>query len=421
VLGRPLIFLRGFGACAAILSALTGAGPAFAYRSLAETPETPQATPIVWRSSSVTLEVPATGTGPLDESRLGGALADAISEWRVSCSSLEFFAIESSNESAVGDGRNSIDWISNGWQARGLPSHAPAATELVFERLSDGNLAIAEADIHLNAEQFQWAPQPKPGAITLLPVLAHELGHVAGLVHPCEPGGTGGVVDCASSHGFDQVLMNPEYSASRSAPSSDDAAGVCTLYPAAISGACSTDAECGEGATCRFGTCASTLLPLGSACSGSAQCASGTCSGVCVAACSSDEDCPKENVCAADVRGFNSCVPKESNRGFGESCAQAEECATGLCVLDDAGQGWCTRACSPQLVACERGWACGVVGKQSLCLPPKYRVNGGCTLKSQPRSGGADGSPLVGCALAGFLLVRRIRSHGRDHFRFTGK
>ncbi len=44
---------------------------------------------------------------------------------------------------------------------------------------------IAEADIEINAVDFQWTEKRTDGVPPLRAVLAHELGHVLGLDHPC--------------------------------------------------------------------------------------------------------------------------------------------------------------------------------------------------------------------------------------------
>src|SRR5262249_17023075 len=152
-----------------------------------------------------------------------------------------------------GDGINTIQWIFSGWTSRGLDPSAAGATDVQYEKGADGKWVIVEADIYLNAENHRWVASgtPPTGLRDLASVLTHEMGHLLGLLHPCEPGGADGAPDCATDPAFAQATMYPIYDPAEVSLGDDDEAGACFLYPG---NACEV-AGCPAGMACSTTGC----------------------------------------------------------------------------------------------------------------------------------------------------------------------
>jgi hypothetical protein len=394
--------LLGLGSCLAPVSAL-------AFRTLNDTPTFLGQGPVVWHATQVNLELPDDSHAPLPKEELRVAFSTAAAQWALGCSSLRFGFWESSVNPMVDDGHNSIEWVYDGWVERGFPEDAPALTELGARRTEAGGWEIIEGDIHLNAQRFNWSSAPKAGAVALLPVLAHELGHFGGLAHSCEPGGAESAPDCASDGALRSVLMNPAYSADRFAPTPDDAAGMCSLYPLDVSAetpnvTCASDEQCGERFFCDVDRCRSGNLGLGQPCDSHRQCASGACSSACVAACSSSVECASGDRCIDAGDGVGACA--STGKRFGESCSMSEECISQACLLDDSGAGRCTYPCVSD-EGCPARWQCAVHAAERVCTPTYYQATGGCNIAPAPRSNHWF------WALAGLVLLRGRRASAR--------
>jgi hypothetical protein len=134
------------------------------------------------------------------------------------------------------DGQSVVVWLTDRWGAPDGPSsfayYSPDAVALTTaffvddsSRPDDGR--IVEADVELNAVNFQFAVVPDDAGATRLPdcvmdlrnTLVHELGHVLGLDHdPSHP----------------EASMYPDEQCreiSKRSPAADDIAGVCAIYP----------------------------------------------------------------------------------------------------------------------------------------------------------------------------------------------
>jgi hypothetical protein len=170
---------------------------------------------------------------------------------------------------------------------------------------------------------------------------------------------------------------------------------------------CASDTECvypdrcrevpGEGRFCQV---ASTPGATGSPCPGGPDdCATGIClevgggsPSICTHQCSPLPSCPSGLTCQPVADGAGGAVPvciPGSGGGFGQGCARATDCATGLCVGDpSSGQGLCTAFCDQ--VPCPLGFACASVqdgqgGVSRVCAP-------------EGLTGGGFGSPCTGAS-----------------------
>jgi hypothetical protein len=338
---------------------------------------------VTWQAQSVALEM-ATSGSPLAASKLEAAAIASTEKWAAD---------------EAGDGRNSVQWVTSDWEARGFDVSAPAQTDVQFERNADGLWRIVEADVYLNADGFSWSDSPSEDGVTLEPVLLHELGHVLGLLHPCGDEAPS-VPACTEDPAFD-VVMNPAYSAERTTPTDDDLAGICALYGQRMP-TCRTDADCPAALFCSSnGACVAGITPEGARCAGNRDCESGLCANeVCASPCTSSTDCPAQSTCSFEADA-GACV--SVLRELGESCSQSEECRSQQCVLDQHGTGYCTRRCTAD-DACPQYWKCGAPDAERVCIPHAFQAGGGgCTFTLQ--------SPAITYAwpivFGGLCLLRR--------------
>ncbi len=409
---------------------------AAAYRTAADLAEIPDDQAVGWSDPPELRHFPASvpGVSTVDVER---ALGQARETWgQVSCSTavIRYGGI-SSREVEPNDGYNTVQWIFANWSSHGFAADGAATTDVLYEQDSDGQWRIVEADVYLNAADYEWREDGGAGPDDprdLTAVLTHELGHLLGLMHPCEPDGADGAPLCSTDEGFAETTMYPLYRGPTARVlSSDDIAGACFLYPAsacAVEGCpsgmacsadgcvdgcggricaadevceegscvrqlgspeCMTDADCSGGSSCAFGHCTRVGAGFGDPCDSADGCASGLCTegGYCAADCASDSDCPARTHCAGDV-----CMP--DGGVFGEACETADECVSDLCLDDGNGRATCTRGCADD-TDCPVGLVCGDVDAELVCRPP---ASSGCSA-----SGRAGLSLLPTLAL--FLLL----------------
>ena len=288
----------------------------------------------------------------------------------------------------AGDGRNTIQWVSD-WTSRGFEPTAAGVTDVQYEHV-EGMWAIVEADIYLNAQHFTWRGDDG-GDIT--GVIAHEMGHVLGLLHPCEPDGNEGAPLCGDLPEVDGTTMHPLYDPDRATLSPDDAAGICFLYPRArcVETGCPEGYVCAEdgcqgmrdqacgpenrspGGRCLDGPsgcpasadCAQEgrgASSFGDPCGSGADCRSGVCAddGICSAVCSTNSDCTalravcREALCVSELRGLSA------------ACTGSDECLGGECLRIDGRRASCTRPCQVD-AQCSMGWTCQAIEDRQVC------------------------------------------------------
>jgi len=311
--------------------------------------------PLAWGSPSVTMVLQQDGASDVSDGTDLDAARMALAAWgQPACTN---FSFHDGGLSAMGgasqDGVNRISFVESWTEAAGI-----VALTKQIRRTDVTPQRFIEADIIVNQQDFTWATNGDLHAYDVQSVLAHELGHVAGLSHS---------QDLEATMYF---AYRTSLTANRTL-AADDIAGVCYVYPAATF-TCSTDADCplyfgayfgGSDVRlrCSAGNCVVGSVGYGQACSADVDCQSGICfkpldgappiePGFCTQSCTaSPSTCPGGDFCAPDVVGV---------RG-------------NLCYLDR--------------VDCERDSDCASHGSYWYCLrdlDAKYRCRHTCLLDS---------------------------------------
>lgn len=393
---------------------LTWSSAAQAYRTIEDTPEFYGDGTVRWKDDRVAINV-------AESEQLTVALVDEAAKlWNdVSCSQLTLEVATSAGGAKPQDGENTVAWIRNGWKERGFSDDSPALTDSEFAQDSNGVWQIVEADIYLNAQYFHGQSSNR----VLVTILAHELGHVIGLEHPCEVVASSAVPACGGA--FETLLMNPVYSSSRSQLAADDKAGVCYLYPGAEpctsadcllapveGGACESGPSCAAPATCESGACSRGNLRLGDPCDRATECSSGTCLGYCTITCTSSAECQAGENCVRVDGQMGACVGVGGHvGGIGERCDEPTDCESGLCLQAAAEPASCTARCASSL-DCPAGWACSKAahagGEILACVPEDPDAAGwSCGFKSV--GGNGWGSWILMLLVGAARTEKRVR------------
>jgi MYXO-CTERM domain-containing protein len=89
--------------------------------------------------------------------------------------------------------------------------------------------------------------------------------------------------------------------------------------------------------------------------------------------------------------------------GLGTACTGNQDCASGQCGSDGAGNAYCVEACDLALDACPGGFSCIDTGAGGVCWPADGD-GGGCSTGRNP-----SGALLLALGFVGILITRRRR------------
>jgi len=439
------------------------AAPALAFRTAADDPDFEGTKKVRWAEDLISYRLHSTLPPGISAGELERTVQSALDRWSESANSRVVFRFSQATDedAAAGDGINTIQFLTNGWEVRGFDPNAPGITDVQYAEDANGKWVIVEADLYLNAETHAWVAsgEANDGRRALDSVLTHEGGHMLGLFHPCEVGSADSAPDCDSDASFAEAAMYPVYAPSQSKLGEDDIAGVEFLYPGSsceVSGCpqgsvcqpegcleecsaylcgpdehctpdgcwpddqcygprcdlvCARDSDCARGQVCVSNQCSGTAL-AGDPCDESRECDSGLCTqeGACVASC---KDC-EGGACVREADGNVSC--EVSRQPLGAVCSAPEECLGGECLVGAEPKNVCTRQCIVGAASCPEGWDCTSVEGANVCAPKPSQAKDakGCAVagasgESAPR--GAGGA-LVLLTVAGGLAARRSRARG---------
>ncbi len=158
----------------------------------------------------------------------------------------------------------------------------------------------------------------------------------------------------------------------------------------------------------------STKKKLGDPCSKANECESGLCAGfggsnACTKYCDKNSagSCPAGYKCipvSGSTKG--ACVKDNTKKKLGEKCGGGTECESGIC----AGEGFCTKLCTPGTNDCGQGFDCvGAGGGKHACVKaaqPPGDEEGGCSVTPARTPGHGH---LVWLLLLPLLLMLRRR------------
>lgn len=367
---------------------------AFAYRTGGDTQELSNTERVRWEESAISFWIHDASFADVSLEETQQIAFASFAKWmQLGCHSPALALVGTIDVPAeLGDGFNTIQWVATGWKDLGYDSDAAAATELEYQADEDGNWRIVEADVLLNGQSHRWTAvldAPVEGARDLRSVLTHELGHVLGLMHPCEPNGEGGAPSCDG--GLESSgTMFPQYSPQQSELDTDSVDGLCFLYSGAATGAaeddrggdtegrdsnreCERNQDCGQDEACVSGNCLVVPRPDGDPCDRRTDCESGRCvEGECLTQCTSDVDCAEGKPCSLwnprdDASGLYCGVTLGA---LGAECASSLDCLADECLEGAEPFPVCTRTCGPHEAECPADWSCEQVDVELVCVPP---------------------------------------------------
>ena len=317
------------------------------------------------------------------------------------------------------DGKNQVAWVeSSAWD---MGKYVLGVTSPVF--YEDGT--IIEADIAMNGYLQTWSTSGKVNSTDVRNVVVHEIGHYFGAQH--------------TLGGYDPdnpptMAPTADPTMKSQTPEADDVAGLCFLYPKTPN-VCQTNKDCplivADGAqgeyyagqlACQAGKCGGfdPNVPkgtgkLGATCATTLDCIDAlfcqqmqSGKGVCAQTCKPNTGgaCPSGFACVAysgdPANGVCLAGDAPGTKSEGAACNSGKECASGLCLIDDAGA-----VCRTQCTAskpCAAGKVCAPIPGVSYgaCIEAKKPAGGACSSAGQCASSlcaaGSCAAPCAGIA-----------------------
>jgi hypothetical protein len=214
---------------------------------------------MAWAQNCVPIVAFPGGFSQMTAAEVAGAVAGAASAWSSSSNSCSYLDLEVTTSNgpapaARNDGINAVIFDSTRWCASNAGvctvNYDPTAVTLTTTTV-DRTGRILDADVEVNAVDFQWADVVAHPELTdhqdLQNGLAHAFGHLLGLDSPCyesnsaqpRPVDNNGqpVVDCdqasASVQAETMFPSSPPGETQKRTLAPDDQAGVCGIYPLA--------------------------------------------------------------------------------------------------------------------------------------------------------------------------------------------
>jgi hypothetical protein len=164
-------------------------------------------------SNRVIFMLNSNGSADIGDGSDLNAVRDALDEWSGLAAS-DFQYVDGGTTASSGfngsDGQNTFFWAEGG----GIPNSQLGVANITFNGTTG---RIIDTDIRLNGEDWTWVTSGNPGSgeADVASVATHELGHAAGLGHVPSLGST----------------MYPYSGVGDATLSTDDIAGVSTIYP----------------------------------------------------------------------------------------------------------------------------------------------------------------------------------------------
>jgi hypothetical protein len=295
--------------------------------------ERPEPSPLAWVSAGATWPAaqPIALLSQLENATfLGGHAATEIDlaarSWStVPCTGLRL-RYAGTSTAPPGDDGASVVYVHQGVWPPQLTAGALAQTVLH----TDMQGALHDADVHVNAVTWTFSEDGAKGRPDFRSIVTHELGHAIGLAHSTDAAAT-----MWASYGGGLAWRSPE---------ADDRAGVCTLYPGQGAPGCPAD-PCPDGTVCADGRCLRRGA-LGDVCApcervpgaceaagDDARCTDVPQGGrVCTRACTMDAGCGAGATCkATTTSGDLQCVPDDGCASGPNSCKAPGDCTFGTC------------------------------------------------------------------------------------------
>lgn len=347
---------------------------AHAYRTGADLLALQDEEPVTWAATPIKLEL-SLDAGPVSTTFTEGILGAAMTTWNETRCGGPLLQLDGRTRGGgqPTDGINTVQWVTTGWSEYG-PADAAAVTEVEYQEV-EGIFSIVETDIYINGETIEWQPTGlSPDGHALHSVLLHELGHVLGLAHPCEPedtqnAGNAGNAPVCDPEAPSMPLMHPLYQQGSLEVRTDDVNGLCFLYEAGLPRAAEPTER--EPMSSAPGEDAGVLPCTGSDCAGGEDREDGGASG------DRDASVEDEDSDAGAVDEDPASSPDAEDGGVrpaahevGDACEDPSACNGGYCIEGYSDQAFCSRPCADaDDPVCPLGFTCGAVEDRDLCVP----------------------------------------------------